>query len=191
MEYMKGKKLLLGALLLSSVLSSQVMASSALDEALYACNDLESIYTITAYMDPTEAIATFENLPDWKRNPKYSIYAYERTLADGTLERMGIVYWRNSPLKDFDLTFETPKYRDAAQIYFKLKAKLTAAYGAPGAVENNGYDQSFSYIDDDYVAHYSVFLSKRKDGSGLVYISVMKSNIGQKMDYDHSKYGHD
>lgn len=187
---MKGKKILLGLLLLSAVSASSVMASSALDEAMYACTDLDTIYTITSYMDPGEAVSTFESLSDWERDPKYSSHMYKRTLSDGTLEMMNIVDHPNVSLHEFSLGFTTPKYKDAAEIFFKMKAKFNASFGTPSHYVNEGYKQSFAYDDDEQVSNYIVFLSKTDDGKGHVLFMVSKP-YAHRQSYDHSKFGHD
>ena len=183
---MKGKALLLGALLLGLTMVTPVSAN-VVDEALYACQDKETIYTIYIGMDPHEALETFDNLPDWQKDKAVN-NGYYRILEDGTRETFVIGWPYQTNLNEFDLWFDTPTYGKAVETFMKLKKKMTDAYGRPSHFTNEVSGMTFSYDNDEQVATYYVGVSKKTDGTGHLGIKVYHPTI-HKQSYDHSKYG--
>lgn len=183
---MKGKTLLLGALLLGATLVTPVSASTV-EEALYACQDKDSIYTIYIGMDPQEAMDTFENLPDWHKDPDVNNGFY-RMLEDGTKETFCINWPYKTNLHEFDLWFDTPTYGKSVETFMKLKKQMTEKYGRPSHFVNKADGMWFSYDNDEHVAEYYVAVSKNTDNTGHIGIKVYRPTI-HKQNYDHSKYG--
>lgn len=171
---MRFKKLMIAALLVASAYVPSVMANGV-DEALYATHDIHSIYTLYVGMDAGDLEAEFDALPDWKKEVQggdlIANIKYKRTMADGTQQELFFTRYNGKPVNDIRLSFDTKKYKEAAEMFYKVKAKMEASCGKVDDYNNHGNDQDFYYYQYD-VCVYGAFLRKGKDGSGHFGIMV-------------------
>lgn len=103
--------------------------ANGLDEAAQVTSDPFVAYTLYEEMPITEAIQTFDELPDWVKKMEYIrdpyfdgpaplCYTYTRTLSDKTKQVLCFKkYEGQKVLSAFTLTFYTKNTKDLIQMY--------------------------------------------------------------------------
>lgn len=103
--------------------------ANGLDEAAQVTSDPFVAYTLYQDMPITEAVQTFDALPDWTKKMEYKrgiytnvpaplVYTYTRTLADKTKQVLSFSkYEGQEVIGGFNLIFYTKKTKDAEQMF--------------------------------------------------------------------------
>lgn len=103
--------------------------ANGLDEAMQVTSDPYVAYTLYKSMPITEAIETFDTLPDWTKHTEYIkdphsngpaplVYFYTRILSDKTKQVLIFKKYDNqTKLSAFALLFYTKNAQDAIKMY--------------------------------------------------------------------------